>query len=85
MFSYKKINNKSISKNKNKKQINIYSSTFKLNPKNEKKRLNKDTKQSKQFKQSSLNEFELENLTYKMALKLDKRTYCNYYIRKFNL
>ena len=62
------------------KQVSIYNSTFKKNPKDKKIKLNKDSKKS------SFNDYELENLTYKMALKLDKRTYifsiiiCNKYI-----
>ena len=60
--------------NKNRKQVSIYNSTFKMNPKDEK------IKPSNDIKKSSFNDYELENLTYKMALKLDKRTYCNYYI-----
>ena len=85
-IKFKKIKSKNInnskhlnfkkSDNKDKKTINNYNSSLKLNDiiyKNEKTKLYKDNKKS------SFNDYELENLTYKMALKLDKRTYCNYY------
>ena len=64
--------------NKDKKSFSNYNSSLKsidFISKQEKVKL----KLNKYNKKSSLNEFELENLSYKMALKLDKRTYCNYY------
>jgi len=69
-FHFKKENNKE------KKSIITYDSSLKLNDFIDK---NKELKLYEDNKKSSLNEYELENLTYRIALSLDKQTYCNYY------
>ena len=85
-----KTNDKNI-KNKNRLTKNI-----KLNTKNNKnnanniiksqnaKSINKNIKNGKVKKENnknkSLNDFEMNSLTYQDALRIDKRTYCQYYL-----
>ena len=77
------INGKSIKKlNINNNNINIY--VKKLNSKNKNKNKKKEKEKEKENvsekKVKKLNDYEFNNLKYKEALKLDKRSYIEYYI-----